>query len=206
MRTTYGNLARYANGQNILFHGYAFDDVHPDARGHVEAAAGYIVDAIRTLDGPDNPADRPAIIRDYVTRADESARDAAAVIQGAMGRRVALSESLAMARWLVEATVTAITDADGPAPVVEAEPAPAPTAEAAPVPDGPTSTGAPWGVWSDLAGGNVGGAGLYMRSEAESSRNDLIAEGEDPDDLRIIPLCAEHADQEEPADGCGYCK
>lgn len=61
-----------------------------------------------------------------------------------------------------------------------------------------------WGVWSELAGGFVGSAGLYTKEEANTDREHLINQGEDPADLEVIEECAEH--DEQPADGCEECE
>jgi hypothetical protein len=58
-----------------------------------------------------------------------------------------------------------------------------------------------YGVWSDPAGGFV--ALGPTEDEAKQDRDDLIEEGEDEDDLKILVQCPDHED--EPAFGCSYC-
>lgn len=58
------------------------------------------------------------------------------------------------------------------------------------------------GVWSDAAGGFVD-TQLYGQASMRESLNALIAQGEDPEDLRVLAICPEH--EEQPVDTCGEC-
>lgn len=102
MRTDFANLGEFAHIDHVLFNGYAFDDAHPEVKPFIVAAAENVMGARIAL----NTADAADAIRGHLAVADEHTRKAAHIIQTHMGTRVSLSESLGMARWLVEISVT----------------------------------------------------------------------------------------------------
>jgi hypothetical protein len=62
---------------------------------------------------------------------------------------------------------------------------------------------AEYGIWSQGAGG-FAETQFWSAGEAETTRAALIADGEDADDLEVLPVCPDHAEQ--PATGCEECE
>jgi hypothetical protein len=65
----------------------------------------------------------------------------------------------------------------------------------------PTASGE-HGVWSDAAGGFVD-TQLYGQASMREALDALIAQGEDPEDLKVLAICPEH--EEQVADTCDEC-
>jgi len=49
------------------------------------------------------------------------------------------------------------------------------------------------GIWSEAAGGVIE-AQLYSATEALAAVGDLVAAGEEPDDLSVVGICREHGE------------
>lgn len=64
------------------------------------------------------------------------------------------------------------------------------------------STNPECGVYSDAAGGFLE-TQLPSTAEAEQARHDLLAGGEDAEDLTVLWICPDH--EEQPADSCEDC-
>lgn len=61
-----------------------------------------------------------------------------------------------------------------------------------------------FGIWSDAAGGFID-YGYATVESAQPAVEDFIAAGEDADDLKVLEICQEHRDEEQPAQGCEFC-
>lgn len=61
-----------------------------------------------------------------------------------------------------------------------------------------------YGVWSDSVGGFIDADHLSI-DQAEQARAEFLAQDEAADDLRVLEMCAEHRDDEQPANGCESC-
>lgn len=61
-----------------------------------------------------------------------------------------------------------------------------------------------WGVWSEDAGGFLT-VEYSTRAHADAELGRL--EADDPDDaLRVLEVCPDHHDEEQPKDGCEECE
>lgn len=59
-----------------------------------------------------------------------------------------------------------------------------------------------FGIWSDAAGGIVESQ-MHSPQEAAARLAELVADGEDADDLKVVPMCEDH--EEQPKYGCEEC-
>lgn len=60
------------------------------------------------------------------------------------------------------------------------------------------------GVWDGEAGGFVD-SGIYTEDRADEAVAALVALGNDPAELAVLPFCQDHRDDEQPAGSCESC-
>lgn len=61
-----------------------------------------------------------------------------------------------------------------------------------------------YGIWSAAAGGFID-YGYATPEAAQPAVAALVEQDEDADDLKVLEMCQEHRDEEQPADGCESC-